>query len=147
MVQQYGILMSDPRLPTVVTRLEDVESLESRVLAHVPDDMTGKPQMILEGTDGKVHFIRHTSSIETLRAAGHLDPNHFVSFERIGAQLRIEDHGDAENYLSSDHLRETARRLVQHGIIPTRGGLRWLAWPISQRHDQPAADSQIKAPA
>ncbi|MFN0160970.1 MAG: DUF3363 domain-containing protein [Burkholderiales bacterium] len=127
MLQQYGILMSDPRLPTVVTRLEDIESLEGRVLAHVHDDMTGKPQMILEGTDGKVHFIRYTPAMERLRADGHLKPNHFVSFESISSKLRIEDHGDAETHLHSDRLRQAARRLIQRGVLPTEieyGG--WL---------------------
>lgn len=75
--------------------------------------------MILEGTDGKVHFIRHTSGMEKLRADGYLKPNHFASFERIGEQMRIEDLGDAETYLSSGHLRQAANRLIQRGIVPT----------------------------
>jgi len=127
MLRQYGMLMSDPRLPTVATRLEDIESLEGRVLAHVHDDMTGKPQMILEGTDWNVHFIQHTPAMQRLLADGHLKPNHFVSFERMGSQLRIEDHGDAETYLHSGHLRQAACLLIQPGIVPTEieyGG--WL---------------------
>ncbi len=88
MLKQYGILMSDPRLPTVVTRLEDIESLEGRVLAHVHDDLTGKPQMIFEGTDGMVHFIRHVPTIEQMRAARQLQPNSFASFERTGNRLK-----------------------------------------------------------
>jgi hypothetical protein len=119
MLQQYCVLMSDPRLPTVFTRAQDIESLEGRVLAHVHDDLTGAPQIILEGTDCKVHFMRHTPTMEKLRAGGHLQPNHFVSFERIGSRFRIEDHGDAEAYLSSDHLRQTARGLTQRGITPS----------------------------
>lgn len=127
MLQQYGMLMSDPRLPTVVTRLEDIQSLEGRVLAHVNDDLTGAPQLILEGADGKVHFIRHTAGIEKLRAAGQLKPNHFVSFERAENKLKIEDHGDARAYLASDRFRQSSKRLVQRGVLPAkseRGG--WL---------------------
>ena len=119
--------MSDPRLPTQVTRARDIESLEGRVLAHVQDDLTGSPQMILEGTDGRVHFIRHTPMMEDLRAAGHLKTNAFVSLTRNGDSLKIEDHGDAHAYLSSDHVRQTAKRLIQRGIVPTEtnyGG--WL---------------------
>ena len=75
--------------------------------------------MILEGTDGRVHFIRHTSSMEKLRAAGHLKPNHFVSFERAEGKLAIEDHGNAHAYLSSDRLRQNSKRLIPRGVIPT----------------------------
>lgn len=118
MLQQYGMLMSDPRLPTVVTRAQDIESLEGRVLAHVPDDMTGKPQMILEGTDGMVHFIRHIPTIEQMRAAGQLQPNSFVSFGRTGNRLKIEDLGDASAYLFSERVRQTSKRLIQRGVLP-----------------------------
>ena len=59
--------------------------------------------------------------------SAHLRPNAFVSFTRDGDSLRIEDHGDAHAYLSSDHVRQTAKRLIQRGIVPTEtnyGG--WL---------------------
>jgi hypothetical protein len=55
--------------------------------------------------------------MEKLRAAGHLKPNHFASFERIGSQLSIQNHGDAQTYLSSDRVRETAIG-VKRGVIP-----------------------------
>ena len=64
MLHQYGILMSDLRLPTQVTRARDIDSLEGRVRAHVQYDLTGSPRIILEGTDGRVHFIRHTPVME-----------------------------------------------------------------------------------
>ena len=37
MLHQYGILLSDPRLPTQLTRARDITNLESRVLAYVYD--------------------------------------------------------------------------------------------------------------
>ena len=127
MLHQYGILMSDPRLPTVFTRAQDIESLEGRVLAHVHDDLTGASQMILEGTDAKVHFIRHMPAMEQIRTIGQLKPNNFVSLERADNKFKIEDHGDAQSYLSSDRLRQTSKRLIQRGIFPVEteyGG--WL---------------------
>ena len=74
MLHQYGILLSDPRLPTQVTSARDIGHLEGRVLAHVYDDATGAPQMILEGTDARVHFIRHTPMMEQMRLGGALCP-------------------------------------------------------------------------
>lgn len=127
MLQQYGILMSDPRLPTVVTRLEDIESLEGRVLAHVHDDLSGTPQMILEGTDGKVHFIRHVPEMAQLRAEGRLAQNAFLSLTKNGEFVTIADLGDAHAYLASGHTHEASMRLIQRGVVPSEtehGG--WL---------------------
>lgn len=111
----------------MVTRREDIESLQDRVLAHVHDDLTGAPQMILEGTDGKVHFIRHAADMEQLRAEGHMAQNAFVSFTKNGDVVLVHDFGDAQAYLASDHLRDASKRLIQRGVIPSEteyGG--WL---------------------
>ena len=121
MLHQYGILLCDPRLPTQVTRARDIGHLEGRVLAHVYDDATGAPQMILEGTDARVHFIRHTPLMEQMRRAGGLKPNSFISLVRVEPAnadplLKIADHGDAEAYLSSTTMTKSASRLIQRGI-------------------------------
>lgn len=123
MLHQYGILLSAPRLPTQATRPRDIGHLDGRVLAHAYDDLTGAPQMILEGTDARVHFIRHTPLMEEMRQDGRLKPNSFVSLERVGedeksALLRVLDFGDADRYLSSDGFRKSMRGLIQRGIIP-----------------------------
>lgn len=144
MLHQYGILLSDTRLPTQVTRARDIERLEGRVLAHAYDDATGAPQMILEGTDARIHFIRHTPLMEQMRNDGALKPNSFVSFTRTedaqaGQLLKVEDHGNAEEYLSSGHMRNVSKRLLQRGVIetsPSYGG--WLG-----RYFQTVLRSQV----
>lgn len=122
MLNQYGILLSDPRLPTQVTRLKDITHLEGRVIAHIHDDASGAPHMILEGTDARVHFIRHNGAMEEMRRAGTLKPNNFVTIQRSGGDQpdqgrKIEDFGDADEYLSSPHMISATRRLVQRGVI------------------------------
>jgi hypothetical protein len=120
MLNQYGLLLSDPRLRTQVTRAKDISDLEGRVIAHIQDDATGAPHMILEGTDARVHFIRHTSTMEQMRREGRLAPNSFVAFrqtEEGDRPLKIDDLGDADQYLASAQMRNSARRLVQRGII------------------------------
>ena len=70
--------------------------------------------------------------MEQMRQDGRLKPNCFVSLERLEASqaehlLRIEDHGDAEMYLSSTQMRKAANSLIQRGVIGTNaeyGG--WL---------------------
>jgi hypothetical protein len=123
MLHQYGILLSDPRLPTQITRANDISHLEGRVLAHVYDDVTGSPQVILEGTDSRVHFISHTPVMEAMRQDGRLKPNSFVSLEHMGegqrtVLLRVHDFGDAEKYILSDAMKKSTKRLIQRGIIP-----------------------------
>ena len=131
--------MSDPRMPTVFTRARDIESLEGHVLAHVYEDLTGAPHMILEGTDGKVPLIRHTPAMEQTRAAGQLKPSSFASFERVENTLKIEDHGDAQAYLSSDRLGQTSKRLIRRDVLSAEteeyGG--WLGdyrWALVNPH-------------
>lgn len=125
MLNQYGILLSDQRLPTQVTRVKDINNLEGRVIAHIQDDASGAPHMILEGTDARVHFIRHTPTIDQMRQEGKLAPNNFITFTRIETgdrALRIDDLGDAERYITSAHMRDAARRMIQRGIIAVAPG-------------------------
>ena len=150
MLHQYGILLSDPRLPTQVTRSSDIENLEGRVLAHVYDDTTGAPQMILEGTDARVHFIRHTPAMEQMRQEGGLKPNSFVSMERVGSSeadllLKITDHGDADAYLSSPAMKNSANRLIQRGVIAANG--EYGGWLGKYHRALSQQDGQTKGPS
>lgn len=143
MLNQYGILLSDPRLPTQVTRVNDITHLEGRVIAHIHDDATGAPHMILEGTDARVNFIRHTPAMEQMRQQGKLAPNHFVTLcrpEEGHGVLRVDDMGDADKYLASPHMRDSARRLIQRGIIFAEYG-EYGGW-LGKYHRQLADERQ-----
>jgi hypothetical protein len=96
--------------------------LEGRVIAHLHDDATGAPHMILEGTDARVHFICHSSAMQEMRQHGLLKPNAFVVFLRTGngqadRLLKIQDLGDADSFLQLADTRTSARRLVRSGIV------------------------------
>jgi len=67
----YGALLSDQRLPLQVTSPANINKLEGRVLGHGQEDSTGRPYVLIEGTDGKVHFIyqKSTSSRRGIGAA------------------------------------------------------------------------------
>jgi hypothetical protein len=60
-----------------------------------------------------------TAGMQKLRADGHLTPNSFASFERVENTFKIKDHGDAQAYLFSDRLRQTSKRLVKRGVVPS----------------------------
>jgi hypothetical protein len=129
MLAANAALLSDERLPLQVTSLWKVQRLAGRVLAHVLDDSTGTVHMLLEGTDARVHFIQHNQDIEAARHRGELKPNRFIEIERRAADNRtgiaVRDFGDAEQYLTSRHLKNAARDLRQRALdSPAWGG--WL---------------------
>jgi type IV secretory pathway VirD2 relaxase len=131
MLARNAALLSDERLPQQVTPVSNMQHLAGRVLAHVLDDTTGTVHMLLEGTDARVHFIAHNGDIEAARQRGELKPNRFVEIRRPAASsqtgLVIRDFGDAEDYLTSTHLKNTARNLLRRGAVadaPAWGG--WL---------------------
>jgi hypothetical protein len=106
----HGALISDERLPLVVTNPRRTPALDGRVLTHGEED-SGRQYLLLEGTDAKIHFIYHTREVATAWAAGKMRPNSFVSFRRLfgidGRPLiEIADFGDAERLLRNKaHFR------------------------------------------
>jgi hypothetical protein len=132
MLAAHGALLSDKRLPLQVTTLRQFETITGRVLLHTEDEQTGKRYMLLEGTDGKVHLIYHTRTIEEARNQGHLAPNRFIRLEKrfTGKKpaLHAEDLGDANAlFHNSSYFRREAELLIRRGIHdvqPVWGG--WL---------------------
>ena len=106
----HGALISDERLPLVVTNPRRTPALDGRVLTHGEED-SGRQYLLLEGTDAKIHFIYHTREVATAWAAGKMRPNSFVRFRRLfgidGRPLiEIADFGDAERLLRNKaHFR------------------------------------------
>ena len=103
LLQVHGALISDERLPLVVTNLRRIPALDGRVLTHGEED-SGRQYLLLEGTDAKIHFIHHMREVAAAWAAGKMRPNSFVRFRRsFGTdgrpRIEIADLGDAERLL------------------------------------------------
>ncbi len=124
----HGAVMSDRRLPIGVLDLNQVASVDGRVLVHGQDEQTGRNYLMVEGTDAKIHFIHYTPEIEKARSRGELGTNSFMRLrKRFGDSIEINDLGDAENVLSNRlQLGKAARELVERGIMPTEDG--WGGW-------------------
>jgi Protein of unknown function (DUF3363) len=129
----HGALLSDERLRLEVTRLSDVKELEGRVLGHGQEDSTGRGYVLIEGTDGKVHFIYQDDSIDAARHRGLMRVNSFVKLRNSSAKARtkliVEDLGDAEKVLDDNiYMHGRAQRVIKSGAItdedPGWGG--WL---------------------
>ena len=83
----HRALMSDPNLPFQVTDIRKVEQLHGRVLGHGEEEVTGRTYMLLEGDDGKVHFIYHTGAMLQARHAGRLAPDSNVTVSKRGVHF------------------------------------------------------------
>ena len=129
---RHQAMLSDSRLPIRLTDAKQLtEPLEGRVLGHVEDERTGRAYMILEGTDQKVHFIWHTTEIESARRQRKLGPNAFIRMRPHSANgktfLILSDLGPSAELLNNtEHMRNSAQALVKRGIVPVENG--WAGW-------------------
>jgi hypothetical protein len=118
-MRDHGAPGSDPNLP--FSAAKSWRHLEGRVLVHGEDDFSGKPYLILEGTDAKLHYVEASNlDIQTARCAGQLRVNSFARLHRRGRSLvDIEDLGNAEKLLANPaHFRDAADRLMHAGKTP-----------------------------
>jgi Protein of unknown function (DUF3363) len=125
-ISQQASLASDPRIPLQVDDWRKLRNIEGRVLGHGEEEGSGKRYMLLEGTDGKLHYLTHTPQIDEARSQDKLKPDSFVTIQRtkVDGKIghRLEDQGRADAILSDaaflsnraakinqlrDHNRET----------------------------------------
>jgi hypothetical protein len=127
-LRDHGAAVSDPGLP--FSAAKSWRHLEGRILVHGEDEFSGKPYLILEGTDAKLHYVEASNlDIQTARCAGQLKVNSFVRLDRRGRSLiDIEDLGNAEKLLANPgHFREAADRLLHAGQAPPAASAQgWL---------------------
>lgn len=127
----HGVLMSDERLSIAVLDWRQTPAVEGRVLVHGQEDTSGRSYLMLEGTEGRVHFVYYTPEIEAARAQGRLRTNSFVRLRRLfvdgSPTLVTEDLGRADELLKNrQHLHDTAQKLISRGITPVEDG--WGGW-------------------
>jgi hypothetical protein len=91
----------------------------------------GRSYLMLEGTDGQVHYIYYTQEMEAVRSQGGLRTNSFVRLRKLFSDgrpaLKLDELGDSEAIVRNKHyLRETAQRLIKRGMVPQEDG--WNGW-------------------
>jgi hypothetical protein len=123
----HGSLISDSRLPMVVTPIRRVVALDGRVLVHGEED-TGRMYLLFEGTDARVHYIAHTAEVAAAWNKGKLRPNAFVRFRRMFGDdgrpmIKVNDLGDADRLLRN---RKRLRDLARDGV--TANNEAWDGW-------------------
>jgi hypothetical protein len=134
MLAAHGVLMSDERLPLVMLDLRALTTLEGRILVHGEEDtgrQAGRSYLMLEGTDGRVHYVYYTPDMEAARGRGGLRTNSFVRLRKLFSEgrpmLKFDELGDSESILRNQrYLKETVQRLMRRGIVPQEDG--WNGW-------------------
>jgi type IV secretory pathway VirD2 relaxase len=134
MLAAHGVPMSDERLPLVVFDLRSLTTLDGRILVHGEEETgrkAGRSYLMLEGTDGRVHYVYYTPEIEAARNRGGLRANSFIRLRKFFSEgrplLEIDELGDSEAILRDKrYLRETVQRLIRRGIVPLEDG--WNGW-------------------
>lgn len=117
------LVVSDSRLPLVVTPSTRLQGVQGRILGHGEEEGSSKPYMLLESIDGKVHYVYHNTQMISLRQRHELKPGHYVAFDtawqttagRWRGVLEVRDLGDAERLLTNPGY------LRQAGPIPSQG--------------------------
>ena len=79
MVAQGRALMTDPRCPPVVTKIQPGQVLVGRVLGTGSDEQYDRSYLLIEGTDSRVHIVYQNAAIEKQRAEQKLQPRSLVS--------------------------------------------------------------------
>lgn len=126
----HGAAVSDERLPVQTLNFRERRFVEGRVLVHGEED-DGRPYLMIEGTDARVHHIYYTPEIEEARANGTMKTNAFVRLQKVMASgspvVEIQDLGDSEALLRNrKHFRESARgtRVTTAATVETD----WSGW-------------------
>jgi len=84
-------LVSDPRLPLVVTEPRNIQRLEGRISGMVKMRRQElRTALLIAGrSDAKIHLIYYTPELEESRSRGQLSANSFV---RLQSSSRMGDH-------------------------------------------------------
>jgi len=128
----HGALLSDSRLQLSAPNWRDITSLEGRVLSHGEEE-DGRRYLMLEGTDGRVYYLRYTPELDEARSRGDLTTNSFVVINKTVDEDRrrrivVANLGNAETlFQNRDHFRALAKRLTENGVNLSDDE-RWGGW-------------------
>jgi type IV secretory pathway VirD2 relaxase len=124
----HSALLSDDRLPFHVTSTERLQILEGRVIGHGQEDLTGRPYVLIEGIDCRVHFVYQERGISLARNKGLMRVNSFVRIRNTRNGFSVEDLGNAAKLLKDQPaVAALAQRLIKRGDMPG-GPTTWGGW-------------------
>ncbi|MHB8249614.1 MAG: DUF3363 domain-containing protein [Acidithiobacillus sp.] len=110
MVAQGRALMTDPRCPPVVTKIQPGDHLVGRVLGTGSDEQYDRSYLLIEGTDSRVHIVYQNAAIEKQRAEQKLQPRSLVSvtgksFEKDGKTVNYTKVTEYDLSIPDQHFK------------------------------------------
>jgi type IV secretory pathway VirD2 relaxase len=127
MMAQHAAFLSDPRLQFRVVSSNPGTDIVGRVIAHVLDEISDRPHVLIEGIDGVVYYVPDDAGIAEARANGGLRPNAFVQLQRAGSPLwTARDFGDADCLLTNRGSFKAALTLAQPTVACDQHWSGWL---------------------
>jgi hypothetical protein len=136
MMAQHAAFLSDPRLQYRVVSPHAGTDIVGRVIAHVLDEISDRPHVLIEGIDGVVYYLPHDASIAEARANGKLRPNALVELHKGGAPvLTVRDFGDADRLLTNRDAFHAAPTVAQPAVGCDEHWSGWLGryWAARNR--------------
>jgi type IV secretory pathway VirD2 relaxase len=129
---QHAAFLSDPRLQYRVLTPDATAELDGRVIAHVLDEISDRPNALIEGVEGIIYYVPHDPAIAEARANGKLKPNSFVQLRTVttggSAARTVKDLGDADQILSNHaYFKRAILRMAERGILDDQAP-RWSGW-------------------
>lgn len=97
-------MISDPSAPLVATELKELgQRVAGKVVGTGLNEATNKPYILIEGFDGKVHYLNQAPKVQKLRGEGELKAGEYIAIEVVerkdkagkvlGTMQRIERYG------------------------------------------------------
>ena len=97
-------MISDPSAPLVATELKTLgQRVAGKVVGTGMNDATNRPYLLVEGFDGKVHYLNQSPKVQKMRGEGELKAGDFVALEVVqrkdkdgkvaGDMVRVERYG------------------------------------------------------
>src|ERR1700679_2889071 len=100
---------------------------------------------MLEGTDGRAHYLRYTPELDEARSRGDLTTNSFIVInksmdENRRRRIGVANLGNAEALLENrDHFRSLAKRLLQRTCLHGESLRGW--WSVRELDRQIASQA------
>lgn len=101
---QHKEMITDPSAPLVATDLKKIgDRVSGRVVGTGLDEKTNRPYVMLEGVDGKVHYVNQNYKMQKMRGDGEIKTGDYISLEvlarkdkagkSVGEMVKVENYG------------------------------------------------------
>lgn len=159
MIAEARALMTEPRCPPQVTRIQPGDRLVGRVLGTGLDEQFDRSYLLIEGVDNRAHIVYQTGSIEKARGRQDLGLRHLVALTGLDRGVAVKDYGieipdqgwkrtTIPEEALDDQLEHERRNPPKEMLDPTTGfAAEWHRRLLDRRKQKEKERAQQKKPA